>query len=136
MRRRDFIQGTSLLAGSIATSFRHAFREDLEATLTLDLARSIATIPSNFMGLGYETSSVARPGLLSPRNTVYVQLCRTLGASGVIRVGGNTSDYATYSALTPALSSPETGPGSVLNDAVLQDLGSFLEATGWKLIWG
>ena len=88
------------------------------------------------MGLGYEISSVARPGLLSARNATYVQLCRALGSSGVIRVGGNTSDYASYSASAQPLSSPETGPGSVVNAAVLRDLGSFLEATGWKLIWG
>jgi hypothetical protein len=136
MRRRDFIKGTSLLAGSVATSFGKAIREDLEAKLTLDLARTIATIPSDFMGLGYEISSVARPALLSPKNTVYVRLCRTLGSSGIIRVGGNTSDYASYSASAQPFSSLETGLGSVVNDSALRDLGSFLEATGWRLIWG
>lgn len=135
MRRRDFIKGVSLVAGTAAASLGTAFREVLQARLILDLSRTITTIPSDFIGLGYEISSVARPGLLSATNSVYVQLCRTLG-SGVIRVGGNTSDYASYSASAQALSSPETGPGSVVNDAVLRDLGSFLEATGWKLIWG
>ena len=136
MRRREFIKGTSLLAGGIATSFGEAFGDDLEATLTLDLARTITKVPSDFVGLGYEISSVARPGLLGATNSVYVRLCRTLGSSGIIRVGGNTSDYASYSASAQPLSSPESGPGSVVNDAVLRDLGSFLESTGWKLIWG
>jgi len=136
MRRRDFIKGVSFVAGTAATSFGNAFREDLQAWLILDPSRTITTIPSDFMGLGYESSSVARPGLLSGQNSVYVQLCRTLGSSGIIRVGGNTSDYASYSASAQPLSSPESGPGSVVNDVVLRDLGSFLEATGWKLIWG
>jgi len=88
------------------------------------------------MGLGYEISSVARPGLLSDQNSAYVGLVRTLGTHGVIRVGGNTSDYASYSATGFPVSSPEGKTGSVVNDAVLQDLGRFLEATGWQLIWG
>src|SRR4029077_15456324 len=71
---------------------------EAEVRVTLEPARTLAVIPPDFMGLGYEISSVARPGLLSARNSVYVQLVRTLGASGVIRVGGNTSDYSSYSA--------------------------------------
>jgi hypothetical protein len=51
-------------------------------------------------------------------------------------VGGNTSDYSSYSANGQPLSSPEGKAGSVVNDAVLHELGSFLDATGWTLIWG
>jgi hypothetical protein len=92
----------------------------------------VASISHDFLGLGYEISSVARPGLLSRTNNVYVQLLRTLGFDGVVRVGGNTADYARYSPAAQAVSSPfET----VVNDAVLQELGGFLQATRWKLIW-
>lgn len=119
-----------------AASLGSVSRERVQARLVLDLSRTISTIASEFMGLGYEISSVARPGLLSAQNSVYVQLCRTLGSRGIIRVGGNTSDYASYAASSQALSSPETGPGSIVNEAVLRDLGTFLEATGWRLIWG
>lgn len=136
MRRRDFIKAAALLAGSARASVGHALREGGQATVAVDVSRRIATIPADFVGLGYEISSVARPGLLNASNSVYVQLCRTLGSSGVIRVGGNTSDYASYSASGPPISSAESGPGSVVNDAVLRDLGGFLQATGWKLIWG
>jgi len=136
MRRREFIKGAALVAGAANASFGHAFREDLQAKLILDLTRTVTPIPPDFIGLGYEISSVARPELLAARNEVYVQLCRTLGSTGVIRVGGNTADYASYSALAQPVSSPETGPGSVVNDAVLRDLGTFLEATNWRLIWG
>jgi len=92
----------------------------------------LARIAPDFLGLGYEISSVAKPGLLSRTDSVYVQLVRTLGVHGVVRVGGNTADYARYSPTAKAVSSPfET----VVNDAVLQELGGFLQATGWKLIW-
>jgi hypothetical protein len=84
------------------------------------------------MGLGFEISSVARSGLLSPANTAYIQLVRSLSEQGVIRVGGNTADYAHYSQSEQPVSTPY---GTVVNDAVLKDLGGFLAATGWKLIW-
>lgn len=90
-------------------------------------------IAPDFLGLGYEISSVARPGLLTSRNRVYVQLVRTLSARGVIRIGGNTSDYSVYSPTAAPVSSAK---GTVVNDAVLHDLGGFLSATGWRLIWG
>jgi hypothetical protein len=106
-----------------------------EIPLKVDLTHTVATIPPDFMGLGYEISSVARPGVLSATNSAYVQLVRTLGKHGVIRIGGNTADYASYAANGSPASVPESKGGSVVNDAVLRDLGEFLRATGWNLIW-
>ena len=141
MNRRTFLRlaASSVPAAMLRSSFagaNHAVSSEREVRVTLAPARTLAVIPPDFMGLGYEISSVARPGLLSAQNSVYVQLVRTLGARGVIRVGGNTSDYSSYSPTAQPLSSPEGKAGSVVNDAVLRDLGSFLDATGWKLIWG
>jgi hypothetical protein len=101
--------------------------------IKLDPDRTTTAISPGFMGLGYEISSVAQPNLLTGKNALYIELVRTLGANGVIRVGGNTSDYASYKPLGRPVSSPKA---TVINDAVLHDLGSFLDATGWKLIWG
>ena len=146
MNRRKFLTqaGGAVGAGFAQSGLAHSgFARALQAVssgpevrVTLDLAQTLAVIPPDFMGLGYEISSVARPGLLSAQNAVYVQLVQTLGTHGVIRVGGNTADYASYSATGQPLSSPEGKAGSVVNDAVLRDLGTFLDATGWKLIWG
>src|SRR5262249_13278039 len=91
------------------------------------------TVAPDFIGLGYEISSVARPGLLSPQNSAYVQYLRTLGRKGVIRVGGNTSDYASYAKQGKSVSSPK---GTLVNEAAIRDLSGFLESTGWQLIWG
>ena len=90
-------------------------------------------LPANFTGLGYEISSVARKGLLDSHNTIYVELVRSLGKSGVIRVGGNTSDFSRYVSGGPAVSSPKA---TAITAADLHDLGGFLQATGWQLIWG
>ncbi len=85
------------------------------------------------MGLGYEISSVATPGLLSASNRIYVELVRQLGRGGVIRVGGNTSDYSAFSPHAAAVSAPKA---TVINEQSLRDLAGFLRATGWSLIWG
>jgi hypothetical protein len=140
MNRRKFLrQAVGAIEAAIAQSSAARALQGVsrgpEARVTLDLEQTLALIPPDFIGFGYEISSVARPGLLSAQNAVYVQLVRTLGASGVIRVGGNTADYASYSAAGRPLSSPEGKAGSVVNDSVLRDLGTFLDATGWKLIW-
>jgi hypothetical protein len=125
MNRREFL-ANALLAVS-------AQNDEQAALVTVDRDQPRGVIAPDFMGLGYEISSVARPGLLNGANRVYAQLVRTLGACGVIRIGGNTSDYAHYSATAAAVSSAY---GTVVNDAMLRDLGGFLKATGWKLIWG
>jgi len=93
----------------------------------------LGRIPADFMGLGYEVSAVSERGLFSAANHTYVQLVRTLSPAGVIRIGGNTSDYASWSADGPAVSSPKT---TVVDRRGLIDLAGFLRATGWRLIWG
>ncbi len=88
------------------------------------IGRPLGLISPDYLGLGCEVSFVARPQLMSRANNVYVELVRTLGARGVIRIGGNTSDYANDSPNTPAVSSTR---GTVVNDAALRDLGGFIE---------
>jgi hypothetical protein len=85
------------------------------------------------MGLGYEISSVSERGLLVGSNRAYVDFVRTLGSAGVLRIAGNTSDYATWSPDGPAVSSPKA---TVVDRRGILDLATFLRATGWRLIWG
>ena len=101
--------------------------------VTIDTRRKQGRIPDDFTGLGYEISSVAIPGLLSDKNRAYVQLVRGLGANGVIRVGGITSDSASFAADAVASSAAKA---TVINAANLRELGAFLDAIGWRLIWG
>lgn len=136
MNRRNFLANSVHAAGTLAarSAFAASVPDDGEQAvlLTVRTDQPLGTIPPDFTGLGYEISSVARPGLLSGADRSYVQLVRTLGARGVIRIGGNTADFAGYSPAAPPVSSPY---GTMVNDAVLKDLGAFLKATGWKLIW-
>ncbi|MBV9769437.1 MAG: hypothetical protein JOZ32_07690 [Bryobacterales bacterium] len=93
----------------------------------------LGRIPADFMGLGYEISSVSERGLLSGSNRAYVQFVRTLAPAGVIRIGGNTSDFASWTPAGPPVSSPKA---TVVDRRGIADLGTFLHATGWRLIWG
>ncbi|MEO6817290.1 MAG: hypothetical protein ABI177_11370 [Edaphobacter sp.] len=101
--------------------------------IAVDTTRTIGTIPLDFTGLGFEISSVATDNLLTSENHTYVQLVRTLGKRGVIRVGGNTSDYSKFVPQGKLRSTPK---GTIINQESLEQLGSFLDATGWQLIWG
>ena len=101
--------------------------------VSIRIGRRLRAIPADYMGLGFEASSVATPGLLSADNNAYVQLVRTLGAQGVIRVGGNVSDYSAYDANGTSKNLPKD---TVLTRENFRQLRTFLDATGWKLIWG
>lgn len=140
LTRRNFVHGAAALASAGILEAANPLRA--AAQLSSSAAPLLAEIaydnpgrvlPANFTGLGYEISSVARKGLLEPHNRVYVELVRSLGRSGVIRVGGNTSDFSRYAPGGPAVSSPKA---SAITAADLHDLGGFLQATGWQLIWG
>jgi hypothetical protein len=56
-----------------------------------------------------------------------------LGPAGVIRVGGNVSDYSAYDAGGTPKNLPKD---TVLTKENFRQLRGFLDTTGWKLIWG
>lgn len=101
--------------------------------VSIRIGRRLRAIPPDYMGLGFETSSVATPGLLSADNHTYVQLVRGLGTQGVIRVGGNVSDFTRYDANGSVKNLPKD---TVLTKESIRQLRTFLDATGWKMIWG
>ncbi len=137
MNRRKFLAGSmgfaALFSNKLTAAGANAPGGMQAVRIDVKTARTLGRIPQNFTGLGYEISSVATPGLLNAKNRNYVQFVKTLGPYGVIRVGGNTSDYASFSRQGQAVAAPK---GTVVNEASLRELGSFLDATGWKLIWG
>src|SRR5690242_9808679 len=94
-----------------------------------------APIADEFIGLGYESSAVAREGYFSPTNTHLVHLYRTLTPHGLVRIGGNVSDHTRFIADGAAQAQSEKGT-TVINQRVLQEFGEFLRATGWRAMWG
>lgn len=127
MSRRSLLQAS--LAMPFAATAAHAAER---VTVQIGTER-LRAIPADYMGLGYEASSVAVKGLLSGDNRLYVQLVRNLGRRGVIRIGGNVSDFSSYDAQGVSANDPKA---TVLTLANLRQLRTFLDATGWSLIWG
>src|SRR5438477_3381412 len=117
LSRRHFLGAASAL-----TVLPMPARAAAPVMITLDTNTVVGTIAPDYMGLGYEISSVAVAGLLSAKNQAYVRLVRQLGAQGVIRIGGNTSDFSSYEANGQAKSLPK---GTVTNEANLRELRSF-----------
>jgi hypothetical protein len=137
INRREFL-ASSMFALSMAGKCSQGVTVDAAGQapplrVSVDPERVVGVIPPDFTGLSFEMSSVATQGLLSASNHTYVQLVRALGAQGLIRIGGNVLDFSRYSSHGQADPAPKA---TVVNEAVVKDLGTFLDAIGWKLIWG
>jgi hypothetical protein len=110
-----------------------AARELSQVEVLLKPDQILGRIPQDFLGFGYEISSVAVSGLLSASNHTLVAYYRTLGPQGVVRIGGNTSDFSSWAPNGERRSAPKA---TITNQTSIDDLGTFLQATRWKLIWG
>jgi hypothetical protein len=112
--------------------------QELAPTLVkirVDSGHPLGQIPEDFLGFGYETSTVAQTNFFSPQNATMIRLYQNLSPHGLVRIGGIISDHTCYEAdATPVV---QTMRGTtVINRANLVDLGGFLRATGWKVMWG
>lgn len=81
------------------------------------------TVPANFLGLSFDKNAFVTSGYFTPSNTSLISLLSLLGTSGVLRIGGNSSD---------------TIPSSSVTQAMVTSLQQFLAAlgSGWSLIYG
>lgn len=122
------------MAVAAGAAFGRGLGAQPQPTLSLRVQpeNPLALVPNNFIGLGYEMSSVAQTGLFSAQNTQYVRLVRNLGREGVVRLGGIVSDYTRYAADGPSRSGPKD---TVIARADLERLRGFLDATGWTALW-
>ncbi len=122
--------------------------EDSPAILALHPERPLATVPVDYSGLSYETSELSEPNFFSASNQSLVALFRLLSAHGVLRIGGNSSEFCWWktaaSAAAPALK-PPPGPLeqnwmphalTAITPEAIDQLAGFLDATDWSLIYG
>ena len=124
---------TACPAEFTALAQEHPTNDAIRIQVTTDAV--IARTDEFFEGFGYETSVVARQGYFSPQNTHLAQLLHTLSPHGLIRIGGNISDWARYVPNGTPLVMAQNRT-TIFNQSELADLGEFLKATGWKIMWG
>ena len=109
-------------------------------------AEEVIRIPGEFTGLSYESSQLSHPQFFSADNHDLIQFFRTIGDHGVLRLGGNMSEYTVWKPTASAEGTPgETegpDPGNGTNRIFpvtprsIDNLAGFLHATGWRLIYG
>lgn len=147
-RRKFLLNSAAVLA---AVQFRpKLFAQSSSAPLTIEVDpnNELATMPQTFTGLSYESAQLGHPDFFTGKNEGLIALVKRLGSEGVLRIGGNTSDYATWSDNdaaaeknhTPQAFGPDAGTAaktaSVITPLAIRNLKDFLDATGWKAIYG
>ncbi|HEY4380946.1 MAG TPA: hypothetical protein VGN01_11410 [Acidobacteriaceae bacterium] len=106
-----------------------------------------AIIPPNFVGLSYETQQLSEASFFSPANTGLIAQFRALAPHGVLRLGGNTSDYGFWKPTPDAVPPPrakrpykmgDPPPDLIYNvtPEAVRNLRAFLDATGWTCLYG
>lgn len=165
MNRREFVR-LSAAASLAALNLPRGLAEDnppASLRLTLRPDRLGNRIGPDFTGLSYESAQLGNPHFFSGDNTGLIGFIRRLGVSGVLRIGGNTSEYGYWTPDSKALKKlpndesmrtgdkanpvafglavgPDTGhkaPAPVrITPQAIRNLRDFLDATGWKLIYG
>jgi hypothetical protein len=154
--RREFIAAAAALTLSTrlhATSHLTEFNKPtapgaptFRTTLTVT-AKPSHTVPANFIGLSYESQQLADPDFFTPANKKLIAQFKALSPSGVLRLGGNTSEFSwwqpTPSATQPPRASrvnisgePQTDLSYSITPAAIDNLRKFLNATGWTCIYG
>lgn len=147
MDRRGFL-ATSLAASCAALASPSAFaglRGGGRLRLVVYPEKLGNPIAPDFTGLSYETSQLSDPSFFSRENAPLAGFHRRLGAAGILRIGGNTSEFGVWSPTAPIQATPEAlGPDTGRHPAprrpvtplAVRNLRGFLELSGWRLIYG
>jgi hypothetical protein len=144
-RRRDFLRYGGLLAGAAVLSPGQTRPEPEAAQLTLG-GPTGQPVPGDFIGLSYENMQLEDPAFFSPANRGLVEQFRNLSPRGVLRLGGNTSEFGWWKARSsdePPNRSIVLKDGSrparylfAITPETIRQLDGFLQATGWTCIYG
>ncbi|HZZ26973.1 MAG TPA: glycosyl hydrolase family 79 C-terminal domain-containing protein [Pirellulales bacterium] len=168
-RRRFLIHSTSAAIG--AAGFRSCFAQSADssakqplpegsgasqseanapvaAELVVDLQSPSHLIPLTYNGLSYELAQLSNPNFFSGANKELIALFRLLSPQGILRLGGNSSEFCWFKAdastLAPGIV-PAGGPVAEnwmpnklfqINPEAVDRLAGFLHASGWQVIYG
>ena len=142
--RRRFL---STAACSIAAARLSAqTKAEIEVSLSIPSQATGPRIPADFVGLSYEIQQLTDPSFFSPENAGLVRAFKGVASRGVLRLGGNSSEFGWWKP-TPNSPEPEhphvpsvVGEPLVRYYAVsaeaIRNLTEFLKATGWSCIYG
>ncbi len=94
LNRRSFLlQAGAAATVACSTRLFSEAAQSAAAELTLSELPSAPTIPLTYAGLSYELAQLTDPHFFSPDNRDLVEHFRLLSPHGVLRIGGNTSEF-------------------------------------------
>jgi hypothetical protein len=139
----------TVLASGIALAGSTAFAAPAgRAQLTLHPSEVLNDIPLDYNGFSVEAAQLTDPSYFDAGNTSWAVLCRRLSPRGVLRIGGNSSEFCWWKG-TPQAQQPQIkvlGHGRADNympqhfwpitPQAIDNLRGFLDATGWTCIYG
>jgi hypothetical protein len=145
LTRRRWLQAAAGSAGAPAI-LRAQAGSVATLALTIQPSHEILKIPATFTGLSYESAQLGSAEFFAPSNTSLAAFVRRLGRQGVLRIGGNSSEYSFWSAdgTAPAMPStavsPDTGGKkhrtTTITPEAVRNLAAFAKSCGWQLIYG
>lgn len=143
LNRRALVAGALCAAGTTGASAASAAR------LTVHAEQTLNAVPRDYTGFSVETVQFADPSFYHPDNASLIALHRRLTPDGVLRVGGNSSEFCWWKARADAAEPtirPPPGVGRADNwmpqhfhaitPEAVDNLRGFLDACGWTCIWG
>jgi hypothetical protein len=141
--RRRFLSTSAL---SFAAARLGAQTQPAQALLTVTGEATGAHMPDDFVGLSYEVQQLLDATFFSPANAGLLREFRALSLSGVLRLGGNTSEFA-YWKPTPGSAEPDhpqtrevVGEPNAqyypVTAEAVKNLAGFLKAAGWTCLYG
>src|SRR5580693_8344047 len=144
LTRRRFL---ATVACTMAAARLHAQGQSkVHVALSIPREAPGPRMPIDFVGLSYEVQQLADPSFFSAQNSGLIREFKALSSTGVLRLGGNTSEFA-YWKPTPDSPEPEhprvrevAGEPKAQYYAVtveaVRNLAEFLQASSWNCIYG
>ena len=140
--RRHFLATAAM--GVAATRLRA--QGTAQVTLTIPVEADGPHMPVDYVGLSYEVQQLLDPAFFSGQNAGLIRAFKTLSAYGVLRLGGNTSEFEWWKPKPDAkepehlqtrevVGEPKAQYYPVTAEAV-RNLAAFLRATGWTCLYG
>jgi hypothetical protein len=144
LSRRRFLSSAALTLA--ATRLRPQSTGPIAVTLAIPPQAEGAAMPANFVGLSYEIHQLSDPQFFSAANTGLIAQFKALSPHGVLRMGGNTSEFE-YWKPTPDSPEPEHPQTRIVEGEpkpeyypvtaeAVRNLADFLKATGWSCLYG
>jgi hypothetical protein len=141
--RRNFLVNAAMTVA--ATKLWPRSNSAAQVSLEIPAVADGPQMPWDFVGLSYEVQQLTDPNFFSAKNTGLIRAFKQLSQHGVLRLGGNTSEFG-YWKPTPdspqpphpptreAEGEPKANYYPVTPEAV-RNLAEFLKETGWTCLY-